>query len=191
MFISFGKAFLLERRGLLVETNMILSKREILEEIKKGNVKIKPFKLNSIGSCSIELRLGHYFRKFKKGKKIKIGERIDENSYSTPFKVETGKTAEMKPGEILLGITLEKIKLSNSICGILEGYSAFARAGLLVYVSSNLVKSGVDNVQVLELVNLSPNTLVLTPGSRICQIYFTRTSSPTEYMGKFKFQTKP
>jgi len=170
---------------------MILSKREILEEIRGGGIKIEPFEPSFVGACSVDLRLGNYFRKFNKGKKLKVVEKVEEDSFSKLVRVEKGKTIEMKPGEILLGTTLERIKVPNYLCGILEGRSRFARMGLTVHVSSSLIQPGVNNVQVLELVNFSPNTLILTPGTRICQIYFEKTTSPTEFRGKFKFQRRP
>ena len=50
----------------------ILTKQEILKEIKKGNIKIEPLITENIGPGSVDLSLGNKFRIFKKLKKIFI-----------------------------------------------------------------------------------------------------------------------
>ncbi len=170
----------------------MLAKREILSEIKKGKIKIVPFKKENVGSCSVDLRLGYYFRKFKgKKRKIKVNEKINLSAFTKLIKLKKGQSMELKSGEMILGATLEKIKLNDDICGGLEGRSRFARIGLMVHVSSSLVQPGANNVQVLEIINLSPFTLVITPGLKICQIVFEKLSSKARYSGQFKAQKMP
>ena len=172
--------------------SMMLSKNEILKEIRKGNLKVTPFDKKNVGPCSIDLRLGNNFRRFKSKKKMfLVNENVNENNFSQKFNLKNNEFLIIKSGELVLGTTLEKIKLNNSICGKLDGRSRFARIGLMVHVSSSLVQPGVNNVQVLEIINLSPFTLSIQPGLKICQITFHKLSSPANYNGKFKRQTQP
>ncbi len=174
---------------------MILSKPEILKAVRAGRIGIAPFDEKFVGSCSVDLHLGNSFRVFKKtdGKT-----RVDalENSFfgkefqsrSKVVDLKGGQTISLSPGELVLGLTLEKITLPKNISGRLEGRSRFARMGLLVHVSSSLVQPGVDNNQILEIMNMSPFTLKLHPKTRICQIIFEEVKGGAEYGGTFKKQ---
>ena len=171
---------------------MVLSKQAILDAIGGGDIKITPFSPASVGPVSVDLRLGKKFRVFGK-KKIRL--LADENAffgedYRRNTKTRTvGKGGVLLgPGELVLGTTLERITLSQNMSGKLEGRSRFARLGLMVHVSSSLVQPGVDNVQVLEILNVSPFELQLVPGAKICQIVFDRVEGKAKYEGTFRKQ---
>lgn len=66
--------------------------------------------------------------------------------------------------------------------------SRFARLGLLIHISAGLTQPGVDNHQFLEITNLSPNTLSLHVGERICQLAFQRCEGEASYKGRFENQ---
>lgn len=172
---------------------MILARRELFSEIRKGRISITPFEEKNIGPCSIDLRLGNVFRRFKKSKKtIEVSEKPDYlKEYSKLIEIKNNKKFVIKPNELVLGITKEKIRLSSCFCGWIQGRSRFARMGLMVHVSASLIQPGVDNVQVLEIVNLSPVSLAVTPGTRICQVVFERLSSSAAYTGPFQYQKIP
>lgn len=170
----------------------ILTKEKILEEIKKKNIKIVPFDKNLVGPASVDLHLGNLFRKFIHCNKVfKITEEADCEKITQLIKIKKGKSLLMRPGETVLGVTQEKIKLSSSICALLEGRSRFARVGLGVHITSGFIQPGINNYQVLEITNLGPMSLALIPGTRICQIIFLRCDGEAIYKGKFKNQTKP
>ena len=68
---------------------MLLSKNEILSEIKKGNIKIIPFERKNVGPCSIDLRLGGVFRRFKSNKKMfLINEKVNPNDFTEEVKLK-------------------------------------------------------------------------------------------------------
>lgn len=166
---------------------MTLARKELLAAIKKKEIIIAPFDAACVGACSIDLHLGNEFRVFaKKNKKILVNE--DAVFPSKKITVNDGSFLELKPLRFVLGVTRERIRLSHSYCARIDGRSRFARLGLMVHVSSSLIQPGSDNVQVLEIVNLSPETLLLQPGTRVCQAVFEKLSSPAEYEGKFKTQ---
>jgi dCTP deaminase len=173
---------------------MILSKKEILKAVKAGKIRITPFDERNVGACSVDLKLGVEFKKFI-GKKQNIiinpsFTQLDE-SYWKRLCLCKGEAITIQPKELVLGATLERIKLSNLICAFIDGRSRFARAGLLVHVSSSLVQPGVDNVQVLEIINMSSTPMKLFPGTKICQIVFHELKGAAEYAGLFKMQSRP
>ncbi|MFH0836374.1 MAG: dCTP deaminase [Candidatus Micrarchaeota archaeon] len=170
---------------------MVWGKREIVEAQKNGRIKITPFVENAIRGSSVNLRLGSEFRFLKKSSKP-----IDlSKGYETNFKkhselvVLSGKEKLiLKPGQMVLGLTLEKIKLPNNVCGFIEGRSGLARLGLLVHVSSELIHPGANNKQVLELVNLGPSSLELRPGTEVCQIVLDDVKSSSSLVHSFQKQ---
>lgn len=163
----------------------LLVKDEILAEISKGNIRIEPFNEKNIGPGSIDLTLDNVFRRFVKKKVVNIDENTD---YKKVTKLVRKGVIDIKPGELILGITKEKITLAENIAGWLQGRSRFARLGLMVHVTAGFVQPGVSNKQVLEIINLSPFILKLKSGTRICQIIFEKTEGRAKYSGKFKSQ---
>ena len=95
---------------------------------------------------------------------------------------------ELKSGEFALGVTKEKISLAEDICGWLSGRSRFARLGLLVHITASFVQPGINNEQVLEMRNVSPNDLVVKSGTRVCQLVIERTEGKARYKGRFSKQ---
>jgi len=164
---------------------VVLTKNEILKEIKKKRIKITPFKKENIGPASIDLTLSNEFRIFKGKEKIIVDEKTDYRKYS---KLVKANKIEIGPGEFILAITKEKIQLPEDICGWLSGRSRFARLGLLVHITAAFVQPGINNRQVLEMRNVSPNTLAVKAGIRICQLIIERTEGKARYKGKFQKQ---
>jgi len=167
----------------------ILTKNEILKEIKKKNIKITPFDRSALGPGSIDLTLSNKFRVFKKLKKtLNVNEKLD---YQNITKLVTADSIVIKPGETILGITKEKITLASNICGWLEGRSRFARLGLLVHISASFMQPGISNRQVLEISNMGAVSLRLHAGTKICQFIFQKTIGRAKYSGKFVGQKEP
>ncbi len=165
----------------------ILTREEILKEIERGNIKIDPFSESHLGPASLDLHLSNEFRVFKKMRRVI--EIKDETSYEdVTEKITVDNHLVLMPGEMVLGITVEKITLSPGICGWLEGRSRFARLGLLVHISTSFIQPGISNKQCLEIINFSPMPLALFPGTSICQFIFQRTIGEARYSGRFKDQ---
>ena len=164
----------------------VLTREEILKEISQGTIEIEPFEENQVGPGSVDLHLGREFRVFKKLRNACVVE--DSISVEALTELEAEESFTLMPGETVLGITQERIKLPDSICGWLEGRSRFARMGLVIHMTASFVQPGVNNRQVLEIGNLAPFPLVLKPGVRICQVILERTEGKASYQGKFKNQ---
>lgn len=165
----------------------ILSDRDIREYLHQGKIRIEPLKDEQIGPASVDLTLSEewwFFKPAYKGKTvdlIKIGfEKAMEKTRAASIK--------LKPGEMCLGKTVEKITLAPDILGRLEGRSRYARMGLSVHITSSLVQPGSDNHQVLEIVNSAPFAVRLHAGMRVSQVVFyelrQETSKPYARYGK-------
>jgi len=167
----------------------ILTRKVILKEIKKGVIEIDPFEEDQVGPGSIDLRLGSEFRVFKKLRNALIVEDGITLEDLTE-RLDAAESFTLMPGETVLGITQERVKLPPSMCGWLEGRSRFARMGLVIHMTAGFVQPGVNNRQVLEIGNLAPFPLVLKPGVRICQIILERTEGEASYRGRFMRQDR-
>lgn len=170
---------------------MILSRLDILRAIKKKDISITPFDKSCVGAVSVDLHLGSEFMLFRKhGRAIFVKEdTILPPSHERKATLGPHEVLHLKPHQFILGVTKEKIKLSGKYAARIEGRSRFARLGLMVHISSSLIQPGSNNVQVLEIVNLSTVPLVLKPGLKICQVTFYPTSGDQKYSGKFQKQT--
>ena len=157
---------------------MILSNEDIKKHIKTGEIKVEPLSADQIGPASIDLALDDIFYQIKpeyRNKEIFL----DRTNLMEVLEEFRSKEVKIKPGELLLGRTKEKITLPSDICAMLEGRTRFARVGLAIHVTSKFINPGANNRQILEIVNLSQSILVLKEGMRICQVIFQKLLSPT------------
>ncbi|MEK6961551.1 MAG: dCTP deaminase [Nanoarchaeota archaeon] len=166
----------------------ILTKPEILKAIKRGRIAIDPYDPSAVGPGSIDLTLDDKFRVFKRLKTVHDAKKTD---YKDITKLVKRKTIVVRPGETILGITLEKVTLASDLCGWLEGRTRFARLGLLIHISASFMQPGISNKQVLEISNMGHTPLRLEAGMRICQFVFQKTVGKAKYQGQFKAQTEP
>ncbi len=165
---------------------------EIREYIEAGKLKLVPYS-DFIQAGSIDLHLGNTFRVFSKIKnEIMLNDDFDANKYTDIINLKDGENLKLKPGEFVTGITHEFIELPSELAGWIEGRSRFARIGLTVHATSGFIHPGSKGHQVLEINNLSPHILLLTPGLRICQIVFDKVTKIGEpYRGKYQGQISP
>ena len=157
---------------------MILSNEDIKKCMGSGDIKISPYASDQLGPASVDLTLDNIFYRIKpelEGKEISLNV-SDVNKLLVQF---TANEVLLKPRELVLGRTVEKITLAPNICALLEGRSKYARVGLAIHITSGFIQPGIDNRQILEIVNLSPCFLLLKAGIRICQAIFFKLETPT------------
>lgn len=164
---------------------MILTKEEILKEIAAGNIVIKPFSKKHLGPASLDITLSNEFCAFPTGHRITLSEKTDVEKFTKWYKA---RQQILKPGDFLLGKTIEKITLPTNVCGFISGRSRFARIGLSIDVTAFLIPPGVSNHQVFEIKNQFNHTVILKPGLRIAQIVFMQTKGEAKCTGKFDKQ---
>jgi dCTP deaminase len=165
----------------------LLTNQVIKKELEEGNIKITPpLTDDQISVVSVDLTLSNEFWVYKTNSQpIPIKEETNYLDYTDHIEAEE---ITIKPQQTIIAITKEKITLPGNICGWLEGRSRFARLGLLIHISAGLIQPGVNNHQVLEITNLSPNILTLHAGERICQLAFQRCEGEAFYSGRFENQ---
>lgn len=100
---------------------------------------------------------------------LRLGE-VAEDSWEPVVPLRQASYA-LKPGEFVLGSTVEVVKLSPNIVGLVHGKSTRARQGLIVH-AAGLVDPGFNGQLTLEMFNMSSVPMVLEFGMLICQISF-------------------
>jgi dCTP deaminase len=168
----------------------ILTKNEILKEIKSGRIVIDPFDEKSVGPASIDFHLGDTFRVFRRTTGVfNVGQAVNFDDITKLITVKD--SISLLPGESIHGITVETLTLPDDLCGWIQGRSTLARLGLLVHITANFIHPGMDGRQVLEMTNAGPIALNINVGIPICQIIIEETRGRATYKGKFTRQETP
>jgi dCTP deaminase len=169
----------------------VLGRKAILEALQAGTIAITPFREELVGPASVDLTLAGTFRVFRKVHQvIEVHEGSDYRDYTDKIEIEAGKHILIMPGETVLGITRERLRLGPGLCGWLEGRSRFARLGLMVHISAPFMGPGIDSQQVLEMSNFGPAPLAVYPGLAICQFVFQKLEGSERYEGLFAKQSQ-
>ncbi len=173
---------------------MILSDRDIKKAIAKGDIKItpKPDFSKQLGSCSIDLHLGHNFRVFKHSQYAFIDLRgeINTKDIMKEIIIPEGESFIMQPGDFALATTVEELDLCDSILGRIEGRSSLGRLGIIVHGTASVFDPGWIGKPTMELGNLGVMPVALYPGMRICSFTFEQVSSPVEVPYRAKKNNK-
>lgn len=180
---------------------MVLSDRYIKKALDSGRISITPAPnlKTQLGSCSIDLRLGGVFRVFEHSKHgmIDPSKKDFSSEITREIKVKVGDQFIMQPGDFVLAVTLENVKIAPDLMGRLEGRSSLGRLGIVVHSTASIFDPGWDGNPVLELGNLGRMAVALTVGMRICAMTFEELTSAadTPYTkkasAKYKFQKAP
>ncbi len=165
---------------------MKLSDLHISEKLASRQIVVTPpVSEDCMGSFSIDLHLGNHFRVFKHreypfvdlGSPSQVFAMSDEVMESVI--IGDNEAFYLHPGELALGITVERVTLPNDIAGWLDGRSSLARLGLMVHITAHTIDPGWDGHITLEFVNVGRLPLALRPKMRICAISFEPLSGPT------------
>ncbi|HPU43936.1 MAG TPA: dCTP deaminase [Dictyoglomaceae bacterium] len=162
---------------------MILSDRDIKSYIQEGKLIIDPIDnpKSQIQPSSIDLRLGNTFLHFKVEGRAFIDPTKDSlQDLMGTIEVEDGKPFFLRPGEFVLGTTIETIKLPEDLVARVDGRSSLGRLGVIVHATAGYVDPGFCGQITLELSNINHVPIALYPGMRICQISFYTLTSPAE-----------
>jgi dCTP deaminase len=173
---------------------MILTRNEILKAMHTGDIIIDPFEEEALDAASYDMTLYPQIRVFIEGlNEIDLLEMAQNANMLTEITRIIDIPAEsyylLKPGELVLGMTVEKLTLPPNIAGSLEGRSRFARMGLMVHITASFLQPGLRNTrQVFEIFNASRNAIKLRSGVRIAQVVFERCEGMATYTGVFANQ---
>jgi dCTP deaminase len=170
----------------------ILTHDEIIRRVQTGDIGIDPFEERSVGPASVDLHLAGQFRVFKRVREIfHVTEEAAYEDVSEVIDVADSDYFVLMPGETCHGLTRERIRLPDNLCGWLQGRSRFARLGLMVHITAAFIQPGINNHQALEINNAGPMPLALRPGIALCQFIFEECEGQARYNGRYSRQIAP
>lgn len=186
---------------------MALSDKRIKEEMKKGNILIKPFKQDHLSTSSYDVTLGEYYYREQqpdryqnkiyniwdkkhidrvwgtKATKAKTAKEVFKNINIEYNNIKpTDKVILLEPGETILAHTNEFIGGMNTITTMMKARSSLGRSFIEVCKCAGWGDVGYVNRWTMEITNNSTHySIPLVVGRRIAQIIFFETG---EILGK-------
>ena len=160
---------------------MLLSDRDIKEQISAKRVAIEPFDPAMVQPSSVDVRLDRFFRVFENHKYSEIDPSVEQPELTRELEVAPDEHFILHPGEFVLASTYEVITLPDDIAGRLEGKSSLGRLGLLTHSTAGFIDPGFSGHITLELSNVANLPVKLFPGMKIGQLCLIKLSSPAEH----------
>jgi len=180
---------------------MALSNKKILEEIKKGDIIIHPFKRENLATSSYDLTLGEYFYREqapkynhsifniwseshvkhvwggdKAEKAILAKEAFQKYNFDWEGISPNDKVILLRPGETILAHTNEFIGGRDHITTMMKARSSLGRSFIEVCKCAGWGDVGYINRWTMEITNNSKNYIIpLVVGRRIAQLIFFET----------------
>ena len=180
---------------------MILSDRDIKKALASGRISIqpKPDIKTQLGSCNVDLQLSTIYRVFNHSRTPYIDPQNPQTlvELTTEIVIKKGESFTLHPGEFILAMTKECIKMPDDLMGRLEGRSSIGRLGVVVHSTAATIDPGFRGNITLELANMGRIPVLLYPGMRICSLSFVELTSPAEIpyykkkSAKYAGQKKP
>jgi len=160
---------------------VLLSDRDILDEIDAGRITMEPFDPEMVQPASIDVRLDRYFRVFENHRYPHIDPAQAQDDLTREVQAEGDEPFILHPGEFVLGSTYEEVSLPGDLAARVEGKSSLGRLGLLTHATAGFVDPGFSGHVTLELANVATLPIKLYPGMKIGQFCFFRMSSASEH----------
>jgi dCTP deaminase len=160
---------------------VLLSDRDLVAEIKAGQLTLDPFEPSLVQPSSIDVRLDRLFRVFNNHLYTHIDPSQQQDDLTSLVEVPDGESFVLHPGEFALASTLETVTLGHQLAARLEGKSSLGRLGLLVHSTAGFIDPGFSGHVTLELSNVASLPIRLWPGMKIGHICVLRLSSPAEH----------
>ena len=167
---------------------MFLSDTDILTEVKKGSITLKPFVEERLQPASYDILLGNKFVVNDANNTLFIDPVKKVYAKSHEIEVADGEVFVLHPGVSVLGISKEFFGSDEFLIQV-GGKSSLARIGLMIHNTAGLINPGHFLHITFELCNLNNVPIILRPGMEIAQLTFSKLSSPTrksyKEMGRF------
>jgi dCTP deaminase len=132
-------------------------------------------------SASVDLMLGTWFLSLIPAHmgSLSLSELSAELKLTESHYVPLGGSYFLHPGNFVLGMTIEWIRMPSNLAGFVVGKSSWGRRGLIIATATG-VHPYFAGTLTLELSNLGEIPIELTPGTSICQLCLHKTIGITD-----------
>lgn len=165
---------------------MILSDSALRERITSGSIGLETESeynlLEQIGPASIDFRLGHHFKVYKRNKIATIDPQDPAtlDGMTELFHIPTGDFFMLHPGQFVLGVTMEKIHVPYDLVARCEGRSSLGRLGIVIHSTAGFIDPWFEGTITLEITNVNEVPIKLYPGMRFGQFAFQTIEGTVE-----------
>ena len=156
----------------------MLVDNQIKEEIKNGNINIKPYNEENISPAAYYFTLGEILLIPEEGQRVSVV----NGPNPTYTKIDISQNPYIiKPGEFLLGQTEEELSLENNIGMFIDGRTSIARLGLTIHKTATFVQPGhSSSIITLEIYNTGNMEIELSYKMPIAKGIFFKSSKPSD-----------
>ena len=163
---------------------LFLSKPDIIKYLKRRNQGLHftpEVPTNRIHQVSIDLLLGYQFTTFRE-----FPNHIHTVQMTTSLLEDEklwedieAETFPLLPGQFVLAQTLERVSIPNSLMGLIEGRSSYARIGIAVHATAPKIDPGFNGHITLEMTNFGGLPVTLRAGKdNPAQLLLAEISTP-------------
>lgn len=176
---------------------MVLADVDIEKRIGEGEIGVKPFEASQLLPDGYALRLSSKFRFIRIGDKTHVD--VKEKMVMTE-EVDVGDDGyvNIRPGELVLGSSLESISLGKCTAAMLQGRTSLSRLGLQLDTSAAKISPGYNGRITLTFVNVFALPIRIYVGMRVAELTFVAMSRPVKtaygkgaYSSRYQKQTGP
>ncbi|MCH2189016.1 dCTP deaminase [Candidatus Gracilibacteria bacterium] len=156
---------------------MILADSEIKRRIQTGEIQVNTENdydiISQIGPASLDFRLGHTFKYYRRKNQVVIDVRkgVEEKFVGEAY-LEKDEAFILHPGDFILGATLESFSIPENLVARCEGRSSLGRLGIVIHSTAGFIDPGFSGTITLEMTNINEVPVAIYPGMRIGQLAF-------------------
>lgn len=156
---------------------MILSDTEILKRIKSWDIWIKSNEKYDIEKqvwpASLDFRLGNTFKIYRRSKQTVIDSKEwPDSKHVETITLELWESFILHPGDFVLWVTLEQIKVPYDLVCRCEGRSSVWRLWVIIHSTAWFIDPWFSGTITLEMTNINELPVALYTGMRIWQFAF-------------------
>ncbi|CCC81336.1 dCTP deaminase [Thermoproteus tenax] len=166
---------------------MILAGNEIKSLISLGRLRVEPLREDTVRENGLDLRIGREYAIYAyEGAAIRPCE-LAEGEARRHFRiVREAEEIAIPPRNFVLLTTEEYVRMPDDVVGLANLRSTLARYGLVI--PPTVVDAGFEGNITIEVVNESPNTIVLKPGLRFLHLVLVKAQGKALYSGSYQGQ---
>jgi len=162
----------------------MLARDELLRLISEKKLVVDPLYPDAVRENGLDLRIGGEYAIYAyEGAVVKPCELDDARPL---FRVVKADEVVIPPRNFVLLTTEEYVKMPEDVAGLANLRSTLARYGLSI--PPTVVDVGFEGNITIEVVNNSPNTIVLKRGMRFLHLVLIRAEGRAAYRGTYQGQ---
>jgi len=163
---------------------MVLARDEIYKLIEKKSLVVDPLYADTVRENGLDLRIGGEYAIYAyEGAIVRPCSLEDARPL---FRIVKAEEVVIPPRNFVLLTTEEYVKMPDDVVGLATLRSTLARYGLVIPITT--VDAGFEGNITIEVVNESPNTIVLKRGMRFLHLILVKTEGRAKYAGYYQGQ---